>query len=143
MRAASKASFLLLQVPSFLVLLLEHGTDLTSGVGGFAVQYSLVPPQPVTLWNSLHGSLHECSSSWRRVWLSTSPTPPAGSALALKYTSRRGAAQALKAAFGLWAVARRRWLRGLRAAAAWAHVAALGSLGGCVRAEEIKYAAAP
>ena len=30
------------RVPSFLVLLVEHITDLTSGAGGFAVQYNQV-----------------------------------------------------------------------------------------------------
>ena len=54
-----KSMFLLLQVPSFLVLLLEHVTDLTSGVGGFAVQYTLVQPQPMISWKLLHG----CSKS--------------------------------------------------------------------------------
>lgn len=136
-----KSIFLLLQVPSFLVLLLEHVTDLTSGVGGFAVQYSLVPPHPVTLWKSLHG----CSKSavlLGGVCGSAHCLPhQRGPLLRLMFTSRLGAAQALKAA--VLAVARRLGLRGLRAAIAWARVAALGSLGGCVRTEEMKCAAAP
>lgn len=41
------------RVPSFLVLLVEHITDLTSGAGGFAVQYNQVRKSARKLVTSL------------------------------------------------------------------------------------------
>ena len=40
------------RVPSFLVLLVEHITDLTSGAGGFAVQYNQVSKRACKLVTS-------------------------------------------------------------------------------------------